>query len=205
MKSVSILGVMALLSACGPMNQGGLGNNFLGMVSGEEATVAAPSLPSDVEGNVLFTTLSGKNATAALVRQTTRGDTTTWISPGQVTLTLVDDILVTSRGLGNDLMGADIAGVRGAIRTGSGSTTRVHSFLDSQDQIYSITLNCTYDRIGPEEVTLVAGPRTLTRVDENCASPQLVFTNSYWMSGDTIVRFKQAISPTEGFMIAEAL
>jgi len=207
MKTVSILAALALLSACGPMNEGGLGQRFYNSVTGAEAApAAAPTLPAQVEGNVLFTQLTGKNATAALVRQNTRGETVTWISPGKVTLSLENDILVATRGLGNDLMGADVAGARAAIRAGNGETTRTISQLDGQDQITTITLTCTYTRLGAEEVTLVAGPRTLSRVDEACESRQLVFTNSYWLdAGGAIVRSKQAITPAEGFMIAEAL
>jgi len=146
-----------------------------------------------------------KDAVAALTRANTRGATTTWISPGKVTLSLENDILVGTRGLGNDLMGADVAGVRNAIRAGSGSATRVHSYLDGEDKITSLTLECTYTRVGPEQVALTSGPRTLTRTDELCKSAALIFTNTYWMSGDRVVKSKQAISPAEGFMIAEAL
>ena len=210
MRSVSIIGAIALLTACGPMNKGGLGNQLASAIqartSGDAAPApTAPALPSVIAGNVLLTTLTGKDATAPLTRAQTRGRTTTWISPGDVTLALEDGILVGTRGLGNDLMGADIAGVRAAITRGSGSNTRVHSYLDSQDNITSITLTCTVTRVGPEQVTLAAGPRTLTRTDELCKSAQLVFTNSYWTAGENIVKSKQAISPSEGFMIAEAL
>lgn len=209
-KTVSILGLCAALVACGPMNKGGLGNQFADAVKARTGGATAPApaaatLPANIAGNVLLTTLTGKDATAALTRASTRGRTTTWISPGKVSLALEDGVLVGTRGLGNDLMGADIAGVRAAITAGSGSATRVHSYLDSQDKITQITLSCAYTRVGPEQVTLTAGPRTLTRTDELCTSARLVFTNNYWMADNRIVKSKQAISPAEGFMIAEAL
>ena len=209
MKTVSIIGAIAFLAACGPMNKGGLGDNLAGIVKarsgGEAATPALPDLPDVIAGNVLFTTLTGKDAVAALTRVETRGATTTWISPGKVTLALENDILVGTRGLGNDLMGADVAGARAAIRRGSGSTTRVHSFLDGEDQITSLTFACEFTRIGPEIVALTSGPRTLTRTEELCKSATLIFTNIYWTSGDKMVKSRQAISSAEGFMVAEAL
>ena len=208
MKTVSILGVIALLAACGPMNSGSLGDQLARAVkasTGDAPAPALPVLPDVIEGNVLLTTLTGKDAVAALTRAQTRGFTTTWISPGKVTLALENDILVSSRGLGNDLMGADVAGVRAAISAGSGSATRVHSFLDGEDKINAITLVCEYTRVGPEEVALTSGPRTLTRTDEVCKSDRLIFTNIYWTSGDKMVKTRQAISPEEGFMLTEAL
>jgi hypothetical protein len=140
-----------------------------------------------------------------MTRAGQNGNRTTWISPGKISMTFENDILVSTRGLGDDLMGANIPGLRSAINAGGGTATRTVSYLNSEDQIETHTLTCTISRVGSEEIALATGPRTLSRVNETCRGERLAFENAYWLDGTTILKTLQVISASQGFIETERL
>ena len=205
---------MALLGgtvACGPLNKGGMTARAVETVSvmtglRKAAPPAPPAIPTAAlaagPGNVLMVTLLGRGAVAPLTRVGENNGVVTWRTAKGVTLSFQDDILTASRGLNEDLMGADVDGVAAAIRAGTGTTQRVHSFLDSEDQIKARALTCTVTKIGPETITTVAGPSEAIKVDETCDGSALQFTNNYWLDaiGGNIVQSQQVLAPSVGFI-----
>jgi hypothetical protein len=202
---------LGLLVSCGPLAENSLGANFLkdriGKASGTTAAsqpVAAPAVDpaTAAPGEILIVTIMSRNAVAPLTKIAQNGNTVTWVSPGKVSLTLKDGILIATRGLNEDLMGADVAGVRAALAAGGGTATRTHSFLDSEDQIRLDRLNCTITPEGVEEIAAATGTRKAMRYDERCEGRRVIFTNSYWLdtSGGRIVQSRQAVAPTTGFL-----
>lgn len=214
MNILSKLGGLALIgltAACGPMNEGGLGTKAverLGTLTGLRSAppAAPPVVPTDAleqgPGNVLMVTLLGRNAVAALTRVGTNNGIDTWRTAKGVTLSFRDGILVASRGLNQDLMGADIGGLPQALRAGSGTVQRTHSFLDSEDQITSSAMTCVITRQGPEVIATVSGEIDTIKVTEKCTGTALVFENSYWLDGPggQIVQSRQALAPSVGFI-----
>jgi hypothetical protein len=204
---------LAGLAACGPLNEGKVGSGLLGIAQDKLGLApeapAAPAIPPEIAnaapGEVLLVTIRARNAVAPLVKAAQNGGTITWISPGEVTMTFQDGILIGTRGLNDDLMGADVAGVRAAIDAGGGTATRRHSYLDPEDQILTRDLTCTITRVGPEEVVTVNGTVTAVRFDEDCTGAALVFENKYWMDGATMIRSNQAVSAGVGFIQADQL
>lgn len=73
------------------------------------------------------------SATMALFGR--NGDVQTWKSADGVSLSFLDGVLVSSRGLGADVMSADVSGTR-AMLAGDGSARhiRLHSYLDGDYQ-----------------------------------------------------------------------
>ena len=206
--------MLAFLTACGPMNSGGLGSQAaarLGAFTGLQPTAppAPPALPTQAlaagPGNVLMVTLLSRNAVAAMTRISTNNGTLTWRTDKGVTLSFRDDILVASRGLGDDLMGADIPGVRDAIVQGSGTAKRTHTYLNSEDTIQTRDLACTYMTQAPETITIASGAFEATKVEEVCESRSLRFTNSYWLDGNTIVQSTQAVALGSGYIRVNTL
>lgn len=63
------------------------------------------------------------------------GDVQTWKLADGVSLSFLDAVLFSSRGLGADLMSADVSGTR-AMLAGDGSARhiRLHSYLDGEYQ-----------------------------------------------------------------------
>lgn len=208
-KQSLILGLLAL-SACGPLNDGGLGTGALERFTGIGAEPAAPTLAPNIAnaapGEILLVTIRNRNAVAPLTKAQVNGNTIAWISPGEVTMTFRDGILISTRGLEEDLMGADISGVRAAIRAGGGTVTRRHSFLNSLDQIRPRDMTCTITRGTQETLTMVNGPAEATKYEESCTG-EMVFTNSYWVDPATgdFLRTLQVVSGGVGYIQADQL
>jgi hypothetical protein len=196
------------LAACGSMSSGGLSSEassrLAGLATGRKmpaaSPVAAPDLSNAKPGDILIVTLLGRGLTATLTRQGANNGKETWVSPGGVAMTFQQGILVASRGLSEDMMGADVSEVMPALLAGSGTIHRMQSYLDSEDQIQTRDLTCTITRVGTETIPTVTGPLTAAKLTEACQSDALAFTNSYWLSGGEIMQSRQVLSPSVGFI-----
>lgn len=208
-KQSLILGLLTL-SACGPLNENNLGKGALAQFTGIGAEPETPKVTPDIAnaapGDILLVTIRNGNLVAPLVKAQNNGDTITWISPGDVSMTFRDGILISTRGLAEDLMGADIPGVRAAIRAGGGTVTRRHSFLDSLDQIVPRDMTCIITRGELEDLALISGTTKAVKYEEACTGG-MIFTNQYWVdpnSGD-FLRTLQVVSGGIGFIQADQL
>jgi len=213
MKWIFTLSALALFAACGPLNEGRSGPQLVrqlnpGLFGGDTAPAApviSPEVANAGPGNVLLVTLRARDLVAPMLRTATNGSRVTWKSDADLAMTFDNGILISTRGLGDDLMGADTAGLQEAIQNGQGTTTRRQSYLDSLDQIVTFDLTCEVSSPGVEETALLTGPAQLTKVVESCQSPRLVFENSYWLSDGKIIKSSQAISASQGFISVEQL
>ena len=205
--------VIALLTlaACGPMNQGGIGETVTDVVKSRvgallgHAPASAPAAPvpditNAAPGELLMVALQSRNAVAIMTRIASNNGADTFLSPGDVSMSFRDGILISSRGLNEDLMGANINGVQEALAAGGGSYIRTHSFLDSEDQISTQELTCTMTAEGMENITTIKGVQKTQKLSEACTSPTLIFTNTYWLDDGTILQSQQALSPGVGYI-----
>lgn len=202
------------LTACGPLYKSNLGSRLaetaqtvtgLGADPAPAVPVIPPAVATAAPGEVLLVKIIARDAVAPLTKVGENGRTITWISPGKVTMAFEDGILVGTRGLGDDLMGADPIGVRAALNAGGGTATRRQSFLSSEDQIFTREMTCTITRDAAETLQTLAGPRDTVKFIEDCKGPLLEFKNSYWMAGGAIIRSRQAVSAGEGFIQVDPL
>ena len=209
LRRLSSMALLGLLAACGPMNDNGLGARAAvaaGAITGlsPEPAAQAPAFPTaalaEGPGNVLMVTLLGRNAVAAMTRTGSNNGVDTWRTAKGMTLSFRDGILVASRGLGEDLMGADVDGVLAAILRGTGTAQRRHSFLDSEDQIQTRDLTCTFTTGAPEVITIATGAVQAAKVTEVCESQAMLFTNLYWLSDTEIVQSRQVVSVSDGYI-----
>lgn len=201
---------LGLLSACGSMANDSIGSNFakaqLGKLTGAapvaQPAPAAPDITNAAPGDILLVTIMNRGAVAPLTKVAQNGGTVTWTSPGQVTMTLQDDILIATRGLNDDLMGADVVGVRRVLAAGGGTARRIQSYMDSEDQITVYDMTCTITEIGTEAVATTTGSREAIAYTEACTGDALSVTNRYWLDGrgGNIVQSRQAAGPTAGFL-----
>lgn len=211
---LSCLGLF-LTAGCGPLYEDSLGSTLLGAaqsatgIGGTTDTPAAPALSPAVAnaapGDVLLVKIIARNAVAPLTKAAENGPAITWISPGDVTMTFEDGILVGTRGLNDDLMGVDPVGVRAALAAGGGTAYRLQSFLTSEDQIVTRELTCEITKIGPEEIQIIGGARSTTKFEEDCKGPALEFKNTYFIADGQIIRSRQAVSAGVGFIQADQL
>ena len=206
-----IAAAFAVLSACGSLNTDSPARAgfelALNTIRGNDAPtqpVVTDELLNAGEDGILFVTLRQQGVVLPMTLVGRSGAVETWKGPTGITIALENQIFVASRGLGYDLMGADPIGVAAAIAAGGGTATRAHSFLNSLDQIESLSMQCEITRVGAEEVELPRGAQTLTKFEEECAGGRLVFKNEYWTnSDDEIVRSIQVLSPQIGFVLLE--
>ena len=133
------------------------------------------------------------------------GTRTTWVDTANISLALQNGVVVATRGLIRDLMGADVGQTVRALRAGGGQAERRHDFLDDQDQIVTVVLNCEITRKDREQVNRLGQSLMAQRYEEVCVSDGLSLTNVYWIAGSgRVVRSLQAVSPDAGYLQIDA-
>lgn len=210
MMKTACMAALVFCTSCSTI--GDLGSKALttvGKLSGlnpAPAAPATPAIPTDAlaqrPGNVLMVTLLGRNAVAAMTRVGSNNGVETWRTAKGVTLSFRDGLLIGSRGLNEDMMGADLIGVQDALATGTGSTQRKHAFLDSEDQIIFDEATCEVSTVGPEDIVTAAGPTPTIKIDEVCKGTLMLFTNSYWFDelGGEMLQSQQVLARGVGFI-----
>ena len=149
---------------------------------------------------------------ATLVPVARNGDVRTWSTADGVGLSYRDGLPVATRGLGVDLMNADVTGSIAAIagRTPPGMVDgyypRFHSHLDGAGQIRYLSFQCRVTARRTETITLIGQRHVVQRIDETCHLPETRVENSYWRGDDgTLWRTKQWLSEDAGYLITERL
>jgi hypothetical protein len=179
MRRLSIVIALVLLAGCAP--------------SGPQKR----ALPlAALQGPALQVTLPARQARAVLSRSGVNGDVETWQAVDAVSVSFDRGVLVASRGLGHDLMGADAAGTLAALR-GEGAEVyrRKMRYLDGQHHSFWLNAGCSIRRAGIES--------GLRRVDESCKTHAHSFTNRFWLDdAGRIRRARQWVSPEVGYLEA---
>ena len=147
---------------------------------------------------------TGARATLAPVAE--NGDVTVWQTLDGITLSLQGGVLVATRGLGDDLMSADVGGDVAMLRgTGdAGYYPHIRSYLDGEDQTVFRSYQCR--RAGQARTTLRidGAARPARRIEVQCTSPRHDFTNIYWLDDrGTLLKSRQWISPAMQYMETE--
>ncbi len=150
----------------------------------------------DAKIPILFAHVPSRDAYATLSVLSQNSDVTTWVTADGISLSLKRGVLVASRGLGDDLMGATVSPALSAIAAGGGSSTRLHDFLSGDNHTHQIRFQCTAQSAGHEVLDIV-GLRVPTRhVVERCSSPDRQIENHYWLTKNSrIVQSRQWLSP----------
>ncbi|HMO70123.1 MAG TPA: YjbF family lipoprotein [Paracoccaceae bacterium] len=154
---------------------------------------AEPALtgPERIEARI-----PSRGAVATLGPVGRNGDTVTWTTADGVTLALAGGVLVATRGLGPDLMGAEVGPLRAALagRGAAGLLPRRHAYLDGENRVATLELPCRLAMAAP-----AAADAGLRRMEETCAGAGQSFVNSYWIgAGGSVVRSVQWIGPEVG-------
>ncbi|WP_172331478.1 YjbF family lipoprotein [Mangrovicoccus sp. HB161399] len=138
---------------------------------------------------------------AAFLKLQERNGIGTWVSPDNVSLSLWNGFLVATRGLGGDIMSADVGEVQAAILFGfPGYYPRFQSYLDGENQTVIRSFVCKVSSRGTRQVDL--GPFTATTrlMEEDCKSSDQSFVNLYWVDEGTgeVRQSRQWASPLLG-------
>ena len=136
----------------------------------------------------------------AILVQDNGGDRT-FSSPYGFDAAFDGGLLVGTRGLPDDLMGAAVGEVARALRAGGGRAVRLHDTLDSLDQVVQTRFECEIVRGEIESVELGARTASARKFTETCSNPRLVFENLYWLGeGGEIVASRQFVSQTVAYL-----
>ncbi len=198
------------LIACGPLNEGGVGQQLgqavLARTGGEQpAAQANAGLPQDQlaanPGKYLRVNIRNRNQWTTMAAAGTNGPRVTWIDNNSISVALENGIVVATRGLPRDLMGADVTQTWSAIQAGGGNSQRQHEFLTDLDGISAELLQCRIVSEGPETIERLQMRLNSVRFEEECRGEGLGFTNIYWVNRDgRMLRSLQAVSPDAGYL-----
>ncbi|WP_171132776.1 YjbF family lipoprotein [Ruegeria sp. HKCCA6707] len=131
----------------------------------------------------------------------------TWSSGDQASLSFQSGLLVASRGLGRDLMTADISGTLSMLRGDqTGYYLKLHSYLDGEFQTEFQSFQCQRTGNTPERITIFDRTHDTVRIEETCITPGLTVTNLYWLGPDGFIwKSRQWVSASAGYLWAEHL
>ena len=196
------------LVACGEQEETSLLTEVAGLVVGSTGSAPAPRQASVSEeellgnpGKYMRVNIRDLGIWDTLVVAGTNGSRTTWIGGLGTSVTVDGAVVVATRGLPRDLMGADAGQTIQSIQSGGGSATRVHDLLDDQDNIVQFTMDCMIEIKGVDQVNRLGQSIPAIRFEELCRSENLTLTNVYWMDASRkIVRSLQAVSPDAGYL-----
>ena len=212
MKTPLIIGlVLAGLTACGPMQSNNrLADAAQNLLSRGGAQESAAATPASAELNreqieaapvdLLRVSYIDFGATAVLVRAGDNAGKTTWLSGDGRGATFKGGLLIGTRGLGDDLMGADIDAAIASLN-GGGNHLRTLDFLNGLSQIERVQFSCTTTVEGSEELTIFERTYQTSIIEELCNSDIGAFKNTYWRDANGVIwQSRQFISVGAGYL-----
>ena len=157
---------------------------------------------------LLLAELGDLGVAATLIVRTSREGIRTWVTGDDVGLTFAGDVVIATRGLGPDLVSADVTGTRQALGQGAptGFYGKFHSYLDGENRTVFRSLQCRITGIAPESVEIIGRSHRTRRIDETCYLPGQEILNQFWKGQDGVMwKTRQWIGPDAGYMTTERL
>lgn len=167
------------------------------------ATRAAPDVAKMLAGTtgpLRLVSFDLDKATAGLQQIESNGAYRTFATADRRTITFKHGMVTATRGLGNDLMSADVDGSLALIRgQQGGQAVRVMRFLDGENKVRALRFDCTI-RAGAWGTTTQGEVTAKTRqMTEYCTSENRNFNASYAVTATgEIVQSHQWMSPARG-------
>lgn len=198
------------MTACGPLSENSTATRVVGLATAKIS--GSPSeAPTELRipqeevlsspGKYMRVNIRNTGQWDTMAQSGHNGARVTWVNGSNVSLTLENGIMVATRGLPRDLMGADASETRRAIRAGGGISQRTHEYLTNLDGISTQLLQCRIASMGPEVIERLQESLNSVRFEEKCESDSFKFTNIYWVNGaGTIIRSLQAVSIDSGYL-----
>lgn len=177
--------------------------------AGSAPRAATPTITRDllnqIPGPVQLVTIEGPNVWGLIRPAAQNGDVATWASFDGQTVSFRQGVLVATRGIGPDLMSADVPS-RTQLAGGTGSHRRSYVSLDGLDRPVRIEFDCTMSVIGPATLTLVDRTYSTRHVQEQCDGETGRITNEYWFDGTvTLRKSRQWANPSLSYLAISLL
>lgn len=151
---------------------------------------------------------------ATLLRQLTKvndpfpGTVVVWRASDGAQVMLRDGVLISTRGVGGDVVESNVSEVRSLIASGRfGPSNRSVSFLSGDNQLLTLNLSCSVTNRGLEGVVLVEKPVSLQRIREECPTEYGPIVYDYWIEpGAQVIRkSRQWAGPVIGYYVITLL
>lgn len=143
-----------------------------------------------VDYPVLWVTSMSSGAAGSAIPVGINLDAVTWITANAVTIVTKDDILFGTRGLGADLMTAETAAARRAVRARqTTSYARDYRFLSGDESIRKERYFCEMDNDGPATREVLGLRHATTQMRETCFALEggQEFQNVYWVGPEGVI------------------
>lgn len=155
---------------------------------------------------VLFVRIETRKDHATLGKIGENRGVKTWVTADRIGLSFKHGVLVATRGLGPDLMAANVDEVLAALRSGQGKATRVHDYLNGEDQIVRQTYQCSVRTEGREALNIYGLVIQARHLVETCHNPNTMLENHYWVSGQNrIWQSRQWVGPNIKYVFSQQL
>lgn len=128
-----------------------------------------------------------------------KGDVLTWKTPDGATFSQRNGVLIQTRGLGADLMSAQVPSVGQLLKPGN-SYQRIYYFLGDDDQGTRRTYECVTTIVGKESIEVLGRKHGAIHVTETCERPLGKLTNDYWIEGSSVRQSRQWVSGAIGYI-----
>ena len=119
-----------------------------------------------------------------------------WLSADGRTVTTQNGMLIATRGMNYDLMGADVGAAGYSLKkTIAGNIEpqhrRLYKYLAADNQDKIIEFSCVFSKESQETIFIFEKLYKTLRVSENCESVGLQFKNTYWVEKNGMIRKSQ--------------
>lgn len=146
-------------------------------------------------------TVVSSQALVTMTRAATNGGVEVWRSPDDVTLNLRKGVIVGTRGLGADLMTADVDQTVAALTGAAEISHRIHRRLDGQFKLQPSVFICDITQNGRDTIQSLGRNLRLRKVTETCTGVEYRFTNVYFIGADGRIWVSQQwVSPEIGHL-----
>lgn len=195
--TATLTAALALLAACAPATPPDIRSQLNRTVIDRSPQ---PLLLAELSSRGLLATLVPRDV-APDAPPGAAGDVTTWQTAQDQTLSLRDGVLTATRGIGDDLMSADVTGTLAALRSGGSvqSYPRLLTYLDGDGQTLFRSLLCDMDAGTPDTLDSFGATFATTLHVETCQAIGARIENRYWLNADgTMRRTQQWVGPATG-------
>ncbi|MGZ9809048.1 YjbF family lipoprotein [Pseudoroseicyclus sp. H15] len=163
-----------------------LKGNDVSVPSGGTPSIAPPyrGLAADQAGTPkVFVTVEEAGYTGVMALVQSRDGYQTFMSSDDISITLKDNMVVATRGFGDDLASSDASETARLVASGrTGQVERFHGFYSGSEDVELRAYVCDIASAGTISLEGPAGPVAVRHMTETCRNPEQGFVNHYYYS-----------------------
>lgn len=178
-----------------------------GMPSQEELEANVSQALANSEKRLAIVVVEKRNSFSFMTEISQNASVRTWASPDRRTLSTASGLIVATRGLGFDLMSANLQGSRALVTARkAGSAQRAMNYLDGENQMQQFRFSCRTARGKTQKIAIGEIKADTITMTETCRSSKVSFENTYLVDGrGRIVQSRQWLGVENGYIFWQKL